>query len=107
MPTHAEQRVLPYSQDQLFDLVADVERYPEFLPWCVGARIRKQLPDGTMEADLVIGFKMFRERFASELGIPVDELDERVPIALEKLLSAYRPNDHTELESRSRDADGN
>jgi coenzyme Q-binding protein COQ10 len=65
MPTHAEQRVLPYSQDQLFDLVADVERYPEFLPWCVGARIRKQLPDGTMEADLVIGFKMFRERFAS------------------------------------------
>jgi len=65
MPTHAEQRVLPYSQAQLFDLVADVERYPEFLPWCVGARIRKRLPDGTMEADLVIGFKMFRERFAS------------------------------------------
>ena len=65
MPTHAEQRVLPYTQDQLFDLVADIERYPEFLPWCVGARIRKRLPDGTLEADLVIGFKMFRERFTS------------------------------------------
>jgi coenzyme Q-binding protein COQ10 len=65
MPTHAEQRVLPYTQDQLFDLVADIERYPEFLPWCVGARIRKRLPDGSIEADLVIGFKMFRERFTS------------------------------------------
>jgi coenzyme Q-binding protein COQ10 len=65
MPTHAEQRLLPYTQDQLFDLVADIERYPEFLPWCVGARIRKRLPDGTLEADLVIGFKMFRERFTS------------------------------------------
>jgi coenzyme Q-binding protein COQ10 len=65
MPTHAEQRLLPYTRDQLFDLVADIERYPEFLPWCVGARIRKRLPDGTLEADLVIGFKMFRERFTS------------------------------------------
>ncbi|MEC8851420.1 MAG: SRPBCC family protein, partial [Pseudomonadota bacterium] len=39
MPTHAERRVLPFSPDQLFDLVADIERYPDFLPWCVGARI--------------------------------------------------------------------
>ena len=36
MPTHAEKRVLPYTPEQLFDLVADIERYPEFLPWCVG-----------------------------------------------------------------------
>ena len=42
MPTHAEKRVLPYTPEQLFDLVADIERYPEFLPWCVGARIRKR-----------------------------------------------------------------
>ena len=45
MPTHAEQRVLPYTPEQLFDLVADIERYPEFLPWCVGARIRKREAD--------------------------------------------------------------
>src|SRR5258708_11802671 len=45
MPTHAEQRVLPYTQQQLFDLVADIERYPEFLPWCVGARVRERKPD--------------------------------------------------------------
>jgi len=66
MPTHAEKRPLPYTPDQLFDLVADVERYPEFLPWCVGARIRKR--DGDMFfADLVIGFKMIRERYTSKV----------------------------------------
>ena len=45
MPTHAEQRLLPYPAEQLFDLVADIERYPEFLPWCVGARVRERRDD--------------------------------------------------------------
>src|SRR5262245_5858356 len=64
MPTHAEQRLLPYTPEQLFDLVADVERYPEFLPWCVGARIKSR-KDNELVADLVIGFRMIRERFTS------------------------------------------
>jgi coenzyme Q-binding protein COQ10 len=64
MPTHAEQRLLPYTPEQLFDLVADVERYPEFLPWCVGARIKSR-KGNELVADLVIGFKMIRERFTS------------------------------------------
>ncbi len=68
MPTHAEQRVLPYRPEQLFDLVADIERYPEFLPWCVAARIRKRTGD-LIEADLVIGFRMFRERFTSRVQL--------------------------------------
>lgn len=68
MPTHAEKRALPYSPDQLFDLVADVERYPEFLPWCVGARIRKREGD-VFFADLVIGFKMIRERYTSKVSL--------------------------------------
>ncbi|MBT3703754.1 MAG: type II toxin-antitoxin system RatA family toxin, partial [Alphaproteobacteria bacterium] len=52
MSTHAEKRPLPYSPEQLFALVADVERYPEFLPWCVGARVRSN--DGHLiVADLV------------------------------------------------------
>jgi coenzyme Q-binding protein COQ10 len=68
MPTHAEERVLPYTPDQLFDLVADVERYPEFLPWCVGARIKERRPD-LVVADLVIGFRMFRERFTSRVSL--------------------------------------
>ncbi|QJE72874.1 type II toxin-antitoxin system RatA family toxin [Aerophototrophica crusticola] len=68
MPTHAEQRVLPYSPEQLYRLVADVERYPEFLPWAVACRIRKR--DGNvLWADLVIGFKMIRERFTSKVTL--------------------------------------
>jgi coenzyme Q-binding protein COQ10 len=68
MPTHAEHRVLPYTPEQLFALVADVERYPEFLPWCVGARIRERSPQ-LVVADLVIGFRMFRERFTSRVAL--------------------------------------
>ena len=68
MPTHAEQRVLPYTQEQLFALVADVERYPEFLPWCVGARIRER-QGNLLVADLVIGFKLIRERFTSRVAL--------------------------------------
>jgi coenzyme Q-binding protein COQ10 len=66
MPKHAERRRLPYRPEQMFALVADIERYPEFLPWCVGARIRRRDGD-TVHADLVIGFKMFRERFTSKV----------------------------------------
>ena len=68
MPTHAEQRRLPHSAEQLFDLVADVERYPEFLPWCVAARVNERKGD-VLHADLVIGFKMFREKFTSKVTL--------------------------------------
>ncbi|MGF1592013.1 MAG: type II toxin-antitoxin system RatA family toxin [Kiloniellaceae bacterium] len=64
MPTHKERRVLPYSPAQLYELVIDIERYPEFLPWCLGARVRTR-EDDLIVADLIIGFKMFRERFTS------------------------------------------
>ena len=68
MPTHAEQRVLPYTPEQMFALVADIERYPEFLPWCVRARIRERRPD-LIVADLIIGFRVFRERFTSRVTL--------------------------------------
>lgn len=68
MPTHAEKRFLPYTREQCFALVADVERYPEFLPWCVAARIRSRQGD-VLIADLVIGFKMVRERFTSRVTL--------------------------------------
>ena len=72
MSTHAEKRVLPYTPDQLYRLVSEVERYPEFLPWCLAARIRKR--EGNMFwADLVIGFKMIRERFTSQVKLSPDE----------------------------------
>ena len=64
MPTHAEKRILRYTPEQLFNLVADVRRYPEFLPWCVAARVITQT-ETELTADLTIGFKMFRETFRS------------------------------------------
>jgi len=72
MPRHSETKVLPYRAAQMFDLVADVARYPEFLPWTAAARIRSTCEiDGGQEmlADLVISFKVFRERFGSKVTL--------------------------------------
>ena len=72
MPTHSETRVLPYRAEQMYDLVADVAAYPKFLPWCAAARIRSRTPQGDAEvmlADLVISFKVFRERFGSRVTL--------------------------------------
>lgn len=66
MPTHAETKILPYTPEQMFDLVAGVDRYPEFLPWCLASRITKREPD-TFYADLIIGYKMVREKFTSRV----------------------------------------
>ena len=68
MPTHAEKRLLKYSPEQMFDLVADVKRYPEFLPWCVGARVLSTNGE-ELVADLTIGFKLFRETFRSRVTL--------------------------------------
>ena len=75
MPTHAEKRTMPYSAQQMYDLVADVRSYPEFLPWCAAARIRKITPSENlviMDADLVIAFKVFRERFGSRVTMDAE-----------------------------------
>jgi len=66
VPTHAEKRVVPHTPEQMFELVAAIERYPEFLPWCVGARIRSRAGNEII-ADLVIGYRMIRERFTSKV----------------------------------------
>jgi coenzyme Q-binding protein COQ10 len=68
MPTHAERKIVPYRPDQLFDLVADVEKYPQFLPWCVGARNRSR-SDTELVSDLTIGFGPFRESFTSRVSL--------------------------------------
>lgn len=68
MPTHAEKRLLPYRPEQLYELVAGVDRYPEFLPWCKAARITRRDGD-VFYADLVIAFKVFRERFSSKVTL--------------------------------------
>lgn len=70
MPAHSETKFLPYTPEQMFDLVADVANYPEFLPWTAAARIRSRDDQGdheVMMADLVVSFKVFRERFGSRV----------------------------------------
>lgn len=72
MTTHSETRVLPYSAAQMYDLVADVARYPEFLPWTAAARIRSVEDRGEhreMLADLVVSFRVFRESFLSRVRL--------------------------------------
>ena len=66
MPRHSETRHLPYTPEQLFELVADVARYDEFLPWVVAVRIRSSSETETV-ADLIVGFSAFKERFTSKV----------------------------------------
>lgn len=66
MPTHSERRHLPYTPEQVFDIVAQVEKYPAFLPWCKACRITRREGD-TFFADLIVSFKVYRERFTSKV----------------------------------------
>ena len=105
MTRHTETRELPYSAEQMFALVADVERYPEFLPWTTGARVRERKPvkgGEEMLADLVVSFKVFRERYTSRVLLvpPVEGTEARVDVTaidgpFEKLVTLYTfiPND--------------
>ena len=66
MPKHAETRRLPYTPEQMFDLVADVSRYAEFLPWVIAMRVRQDSATETL-ADMIVGFKGLRETFTSRV----------------------------------------
>lgn len=68
MPTHQEKRLLPHSADELYELVTDVEDYPNFLPWCVALRVKSR-DEREIRADMVVGFKMLRERFTSKVTL--------------------------------------
>ncbi len=80
MPSHHERRELPHSAAQMYDLVADVRRYPEFLPWVSAVRVRQD-QEHEMLADMIVGFKSLRETFSSRVlkipksSIVVDYLD--------------------------------
>ena len=65
---HEERRIIKHTPNNLFNLVADVKKYPEFLPWCLGARIKK--PNlKSFEADLIIGFKIYKEIYSSKITL--------------------------------------
>ncbi len=73
MPRAEETRVAAYRAEDMFDLVADVRRYPDFLPWCQALRVRSELPDEAgrtlIVADMVARFKGFEERFTSRVTL--------------------------------------
>ncbi len=72
MTATQQMRDVPYAADDMFALVADVAHYPDYLPWCAGARIRKRELEGNNEvlmADLIVSYKLFREQFTSRVAL--------------------------------------
>ena len=63
---HIERRILKHKPVNLFNLVSDVKKYPEFLPWCLGARV-KNFSEYKLDADLIIGFKIYKEVYSSQI----------------------------------------
>ncbi len=96
MTVHAEKRVINHSPEDLYALVADVRKYPEFLPWCLAARVRDE-SSLALNADLIIGFNMFRERFTSYVDLDAINLEITVKYAevpFKHLTNHWRFLDH-------------
>jgi coenzyme Q-binding protein COQ10 len=95
MPRFSNRRRVQHRADQMFDLVADVERYPEFVPLCQALKIRqrKQNPDGTetVIADMTVSFKLVKETFTSEVTLDREHL---------KILVRYLKGPFSNLENR-------
>ena len=85
MLTHIEQKHLPYSPQEMFDLVVAVDLYHEFAPWCVASRINTRESDKIFYADLVVGYKMIRERFSSKVIAEPPQNNESGDIYIEYL----------------------
>lgn len=98
MTVYAEKRVINHRPEDLYALVADVRKYPEFLPWCLAARIRDE-SSFALNADLIIGFNMFRERFTSYVNLDAHNLEITVKYAegpFKHLTNNWRFIDHSD-----------
>lgn len=67
MPSLNRTKILPHNAKKIYDLVMDIEKYPEFLPWCKNARITKVISENNLQADLLINFKNFFEKYSSNV----------------------------------------
>lgn len=74
MREHSEEIISPYSTEQLYALVADIEKYPEFIPWCSAARVIEK-SDEWVIADLLVGFKGITETYRSKVHLLENEID--------------------------------
>jgi coenzyme Q-binding protein COQ10 len=72
---HAERKIVAFAPRQIFDLVADVPRYPEFLPWCTAARVRRHEGPNVEVDELAIGFGPLHEKFVSRVTKKTDDPD--------------------------------
>lgn len=93
MTAHSETRAVPYSARQMYDLVAAVETYPTFLPWIAGARVRSRQDKGDhieMRADLIVSFKLFRERYGSIVRLYGPDQYETPRVSVENLDGMFR-----------------
>lgn len=79
MPRTSETRIIPFRPEQMFDLVADIRRYPEFLPWCKALRIRDERDDDLgariVTADMIVRFRGFEEKFTSRARLDRPKLE--------------------------------
>ena len=104
MLTHIEQKHLTYTPEQMYALVAAVDQYHKFLPWCVASRINKRESERVFYADLVVGYKLIRERFSSKVMLDAPTKNNEGHIFIEYLRG---PLQHLKNEWRfTRAADG-
>ena len=81
MTATQQTRDVPFAPENMFALVSGIEQYPDFLPWCAGARIRKREAEGPNEvvtADLIVSYKMFREQFTSR--VTLDKAERKIDV---------------------------
>ena len=100
MTVHREKRRVPYAADDMFALVADIERYPEFLPWCSNLRILERGEEDGLPyllAEMTISFKIHRERFRTRVGL--DEANRQIHITYIDGPFRYLNNDWTFIPS--------
>lgn len=67
MPTFENTKILPFTDKQLYDIVIDVESYPEFLPWCKKTKIINKIDNNNFDATLTIGYKALDENYTSRV----------------------------------------
>ena len=81
MPRHYIEREMPYTPQECFDLVADVESYSKFLPWCEGARVIERIDDKVVLADLQVHFRGVRGKYTSRVEMDRERQEINVELA--------------------------
>ena len=101
MPTHFVEKTLPYKAKQLYDMVADIESYPKFIPWCEGARVYDKY-DNVLLADLLIKFSGVNGKYTSKVTLDEDAKEITVELAQGPFHHLYQSWKFSELHNGTR-----